>query len=205
MRTHRFAGPMAPARPALGAAFLLLAAAAPGVAVTGMVLEAAPPHGGPPTEGMVPSSPAFVHYGLIPRIHTCEGASVSPPLDILGIPAGAASLALIMADPDVPSSALPVMNFTHWLVWDMPVQAGEVHFAEGARPAGSTQGAAYQGPCPPVPEDAHRYHFEFHALDATLGLPSGANRAALETAMQGHILETATLVGLYDRSIPGVD
>lgn len=156
--------------------------------------------------GMTATSPAFPPGGPIPVQYTCLGAEVSPPLDVAGAPAGTVSLALIMADPDAPLSLLSplgLVNFTHWLVWNVPVQDGAARFPEDALPAGATQSAAYIGPCPPVPLDPHRYFFEFHALDITLALEPGATRAQLEQAMDGHVLATTTLVGTFTRPLAG--
>ena len=57
---------------------------------------------------------------------------------------------------------------------------------------------AYSGPNPPSGE--HRYYFRLFALNARLGLPASATRAAVEAAMHGHILGTATLMGKYAKT-----
>ncbi|HEV8360165.1 MAG TPA: YbhB/YbcL family Raf kinase inhibitor-like protein [Candidatus Thermoplasmatota archaeon] len=157
------------------------------------------------SDGMLASSPAFLDGGRIPEPYTCLGEEISPPLLVVHAPPGTVSLALIMADPDAPLSLLRplgLMNFTHWLVWNVPVEAGSAIFDEGALPEGAAEADPYVGPCPPVPLDPHRYHFEFHALDATLTLPANADRADLEAAMEGHDLEQDTLVGLFARPLP---
>lgn len=95
--------------------------------------------------GMAVTSPAFGPGSPIPARHTCLGPEVSPPLDVAGAPSGTVSLALIMADPDAPLSwlsPLALVNFTHWLVWNVPVHDGAAHFLEDALPADATQGAA---------------------------------------------------------------
>ncbi|MDP1807130.1 MAG: YbhB/YbcL family Raf kinase inhibitor-like protein, partial [Acidimicrobiales bacterium] len=54
----------------------------------------------------------------------------------------------------------------------------------------------YQGPCPPI--GRHRYYFRLHALDSVLpDLGPAARRADLERAMNGHVLESAVLMGTY--------
>jgi Raf kinase inhibitor-like YbhB/YbcL family protein len=154
---------------------------------------------------MAVSSPAFPDGGAIPERYTCLGANVSPPLEVGGAPPGTVSLALVMADPDAPLSLLRplgLVNFTHWLVWNVPVADGGAHFPEDGLPAGAVESAAYTGPCPPVPLDPHHYHFEVHALDAVLDLEPGATREQLEAAMQGHDLGQATLVGTFARPLP---
>ena len=52
-------------------------------------------------------SPAFSNGAAIPRVHTCEGKDVSPPLEFSGTPAGTRSLALIVHDPDAPDPKAP--------------------------------------------------------------------------------------------------
>jgi hypothetical protein len=54
------------------------------------------------------------------------------------------------------------------------------------------------GPCPPV--GRHRYFFKLYALDTSLEeLGAGASKADLENAMMGHVLGTATIVGMYKK------
>lgn len=53
------------------------------------------------------SSSASADGGEIPRRHTCEGDDVSPPLRWRGVPAGTASLVLIVDEPGVGAAARP--------------------------------------------------------------------------------------------------
>lgn len=57
----------------------------------------------------------------------------------------------------------------------------------------------YDGPAPPWNDSrVHGYHFQVFALDVpSLDLPQGFTGADVERAMQGHVLDQATLVGLY--------
>ena len=48
---------------------------------------------------------AFGEGGAIPKLHTCDGADLSPALEWTGEPAGTASFVLIMDDPDAPGGA----------------------------------------------------------------------------------------------------
>lgn len=59
-----------------------------------------------------------------------------------------------------------------------------------------------RGPCPPQGSPPHRYVFTLHALDAPLDLPEGSSRQELEDAIDGRVLATTTLTGLYARAIP---
>jgi phosphatidylethanolamine-binding protein (PEBP) family uncharacterized protein len=47
------------------------------------------------------TSPVFNHNDPIPTPYTCDGSDTSPPLQFEDVPSEAASLVLIMEDPDV--------------------------------------------------------------------------------------------------------
>lgn len=146
------------------------------------------------------SSPVFENNGLIPSSHTCDGGDISPPLAISDVPESAKSLVLIMDDPDVPKSLRADGMWDHWLVFNIPPDTDEV--AKGGEPAGiHSKGTSgnydYHGPCPPDRE--HRYFFKLYALDIMLDLKEGANKKEIEQAMEGHIIEQATLMGKYKR------
>ena len=53
----------------------------------------------------------------------------------------------------------------------------------------------YGGPAPP--DKRHTYVFKLYALDSILDLPEGSTKSELEKAMEGHIIEQATLTGTY--------
>jgi Raf kinase inhibitor-like YbhB/YbcL family protein len=140
------------------------------------------------------TSPAFEFDGAIPAKHSCDGANVSPPLSFAGAPEGTRSLALVVDDPDA-----PVGTFTHWLSWGIDpgvdgLSEGQAAPREGRNGFGTT---GYVGPCPPG--GRHRYFFRLHALDTDLDLEPGADRDELERALEGRVLETAELMGTYER------
>jgi Raf kinase inhibitor-like YbhB/YbcL family protein len=142
------------------------------------------------------SSPAFENMGRIPREYTCDGRDVNPPLRFAGIPSDAASLALIVEDPDA-----PLGTFDHWIVWNIPVVDG---IAEGSIPHGAVQGRngfgnnSYGGPCPPR-GSMHRYVFKLYALKTDLELPAGSTKSEVEKAMEGKVLAQTQLIGIYGR------
>lgn len=141
-------------------------------------------------------STAFEHHQSIPKKYTCEGEDVSPPLTFQNIPAGTKSLALIMDDPDAPRG-----TFDHWIVWNLPPSTkGLSEKANFTYPQGKNSYGEfrYRGPCPP-PGKPHRYFFKLYALDSMLNLPEDSDKKALESAMEGHILGRAELVGTYKR------
>lgn len=150
-------------------------------------------------------SASFMHEHEIPARHTCDGLNTSPPLMWLGVPSGAKCLALIVDDPDAPDPSAPQMTWVHWLLYNIPVSAAGLTEGVSANrlPAGILQGVndwhstGYGGPCPPI--GRHRYFFKLYALDCVLPDLKKPARAALEKAMQGHVLVQASLVGLFQR------
>jgi len=137
--------------------------------------------------------PEFHHGGTIPRIYTCDGEDINPELSITEIPEAAVTLALIVDDPDAPGR-----TWVHWVVFNMTtdgeVRRNSIPGTEGRNDFGRL---SYGGPCPP--RGAHRYYFKAYALDARLDLREGSTKAELLKAMKGHIIEEASLIGLYSR------
>jgi Raf kinase inhibitor-like YbhB/YbcL family protein len=157
------------------------------------------------TMNMTLSSSAFSDNGEIPDAYTCAGSDRSPPLTWSGIPPGTRSLALIVDDPDAPDPKAPQRTWVHWVLYDIPPAATGLPeaVAPADLPAGTRQGlndwqrTGYGGPCPPI--GRHRYFHKLYALDTVLPDLGQPTKAALEQAMQGHILGQAQLVGTYQR------
>ena len=148
-------------------------------------------------------SPAFGPNEAMDARFTCEGDDVSPPLEWSGVPEGTKSLALVVDDPDAPDPAKPKRVWVHWVVLDIPPTVTSLpEGASTALPAGARTGkndwgnTAYGGPCPPI--GRHRYFHKLYALDTVLELEA-PTKAALEAAMQGHVLDRAELVGTYQK------
>ena len=143
-------------------------------------------------------SSAFRNGESIPRQYTRDGLDKNPPLHIEGVPVTAKSLVLIVDDPDAPHG-----TFTHWIVFDLDpkrVEIDEDVAPEEARQGTSDWGRAeYGGPKPPSGE--HRYYFRLYALDKKLDLPRGASRQQVDSAMRGHVLDTAELMGRYSSRV----
>ncbi len=143
------------------------------------------------------STRAFSERRPIPERFTADGENINPPLNISGVPSKAQSLALIVDDPDTAMG-----TWTHWLVWN--IKPGTSIVPEDTTPPGAIVGRndarvpKYVGPSPP--RGTHRYYFRLYALDQKLDLPPGANRNALEDAMQNHIIAQAELLGRYARA-----
>ena len=151
--------------------------------------------------GLTIKSSAFEEGGMIPSKYTCDGDDVSPPLSWEGIPEGTKSIALICDDPDAPMG-----TWVHWVLFNLPPDAKGL--PEAVPPVaelenGARQGTndfrrlGYGGPCPPG--GTHQYYFKLYALDTVLELHSGATKADLLKAMEGHVLSEGQLMGRYSR------
>ena len=153
------------------------------------------------------TSSAFAEGGEIPTRYTCEGADIAPALEWGDLPAGTQSLALIVDDPDAPDPAAPRMTWVHWVLYDLPAHSRGLKERGEPLPPGTREGlndwgrAGYGGPCPPV--GRHRYFFKLYALDVQLGDLGMPKKAGVEKAMQGHVLESAQLVGTYQKGKSG--
>lgn len=148
---------------------------------------------------------AFSESGAIPAEYTCQGADLSPRLQWDGVPDNAQSLALIVDDPDAPDPKAPRMTWVHWVLYNLPPETREL--AKGipaaALPAGTGEGVndwkrtGYGGPCPPV--GRHRYFHKLYALDTRLEGLRNPTKAQLESAMLGHVIAEAVLMGTYQK------
>ncbi len=139
------------------------------------------------------SSSAFNEKELIPVKYTCDGANISPPLNIDHIPEKAKSLVIIVDDPDA-----PVGTWVHWLIWNIPVthQIKE-NKASGIQGINDFGKHKYQGPCPPG--GIHRYFFKVYALDDIIDIPENTTKHQLEKAISEYIIAFGELVGIYAR------
>ncbi|MET0394849.1 MAG: YbhB/YbcL family Raf kinase inhibitor-like protein [Chitinophagaceae bacterium] len=147
-----------------------------------------------PSHELKLQSVAFSHNGSIPRLYTCEGEDINPPLEIGNVPEQAKTLALIMEDPDAPHG-----TFDHWLVWNIfPNEVISELSVPGVSGTNSFGRTGYGGPCPPA--GTHRYYLRAYALDTELTLPFGSDKKSLLRAMEGHILASGELMGTYTKS-----
>ena len=147
------------------------------------------------------TSTAFAEGELIPKVYTCEGKDISPPISWANLPEGTKSIALICDDPDAPMG-----TWVHWVIYNIPpTETGlkEAMPSENVLQNGTKQGITdfrkigYGGPCPP--SGTHRYFFKLYALDKMLELDAGATKGQLLTAMEGHIVGQVQLIGKYKK------
>jgi len=143
----------------------------------------------------------FENKEKLPVKFTSDGENVSPLLEISGIPDGARSLVLINDDPD----AQRVIGYTwvHWVRFNIPVNGSEIRIEEGSSPGvggfSTYKKEEYSGPNPPAGSGIHNYYFKIYAIDTELDLNVGAEKSDVEAAMEGHILDKAEIVGIYNR------
>ena len=140
------------------------------------------------------TSPSFKSDDYIPVKFSCEGENISPALSIKNIPSDAASLAIIVEDPDAPNG-----TFIHWVAWNIEPSENITEKSNLGVQGKNTKGNdGYMGPCPP--EGTHHYHFKIYALDAKMSLPHGNTKEQLLKAMKDHIIASGELVGLYAKT-----
>lgn len=127
---------------------------------------------------------------------------------------------------EVPAD-LPRADFTHWALVDVEPATRSLDggdFSDGVTPKGKPGRSGrpregvndytgwfsgdpemggtykgYDGPCPPWNDSiVHHYVFTLYALDVeSLGLDADFTAADVESAMEGHTLDTARLTGTY--------
>ena len=142
------------------------------------------------------TSSAFQSNQPVPKIYTCKGKDISPPLSWSEIPKNTQSLVLILSDPDAPSGV-----WYHWIIYNIPPSVK--NFEENIKrlPHGLLIGKnswgkiRYNGPCPPF--GTHRYIFTLYALNSVLPTQGNLDDASLAQAMQGHIIGSTYLITYF--------
>jgi len=147
---------------------------------------------------LVVTSSAVKNGGNLPADFTCDGASVSPPLDWKDVPAGTKSFAIsvwhVPPDGGVKS---------YWVVYNIPADvAGLPRDMKGIGVVGlnDKRRAGYDPMCSQGP-GPKTYHITVYALSKELNLARGqANRAELLRAMERVKLSQKTLSFVYERA-----
>ncbi len=162
--------------------------------------------------GFTVTTPDFVDGGTIPMAQVfnargCTGGNHSPALAWSGEPAGTQSFAVTLYDPDAPARG----GWWHWTVFNIPAGVhrlpedagapGSVVLPPGAGQGRSDFGAShYEGPCPPVGANPHRYQLTVYALKvAHLPLDADASGAKVGAMLNADALATAQVTGHYGR------
>lgn len=144
----------------------------------------------------------FPQGEIIPAEFACTGENKSPAISWSTPPVGSKSLALLFDDPDAPGG-----SWVHWILFNIPVdesglEAGiltEAIYANGMQSGANSWGEIdYSGPCPPE-GSTHEYLFILYALDSLLEIDSGASKAKLLSAIEGHVLVESRYTALFSR------
>jgi Raf kinase inhibitor-like YbhB/YbcL family protein len=138
-------------------------------------------------QDMTVTSPEFGPGTPIPHQYTCYAAGrhpQTPPVSWSGAPAGTRALALVMDD-----AGAPISPYIYWIVFNISpatpdIQAGKL--PPGALQADNSRGIV--GYSPPCPQHSHQYRFTIYALNAPLGLGSGASLTDAWSAIAKHAL-----------------
>jgi Raf kinase inhibitor-like YbhB/YbcL family protein len=151
-------------------------------------------------------SPAFKNNERLPVEYSTDGENVSPEITWEGTPAGTKSFALICHDPDAG-------QFIHWIAWNIPAdckglprgvrRAATLDDPKGMRQGftgwGKGKGEGYLGPAPGQGSGDHHYTFTVVALDTEFPADKVFTARELRSAMKGHVLGKAELVGIFSR------
>jgi Raf kinase inhibitor-like YbhB/YbcL family protein len=130
---------------------------------------------------------------------------VSPALSWTNVPAGTASFALLMHDPDTaPNKSMT--DVLHWLAFNIPPTATSLpegvanvaQLPDGTVQVQNRNSFGFAGPGAP-PGPYHHYTIELFALDTRLALSSTASRDEVVRAMEGHILSRGVYIGRFHR------
>ena len=147
-------------------------------------------------------SPAIAPGASIANNYACTGVDRSPSVSWSNAPQNTKTFALVVDDPDAPGG-----TFIHWVAYNIPARVTSL--PEGVPQSteiagGGTNGingfdhVGYNGPCPP-PGKLHHYHFRMYALDSMIDPGDKADADAVQSAMKGHVIASAELVGTFQR------
>ncbi len=141
--------------------------------------------------------PGVAEGELLDPTYTCDGEDIHPPLQIDGVPDGAAALAISVVDLDAD-------GYVHWVVAGLAptttdLAAGEVPAdAVAARSDGGTVG--WEGPCPPADDAPHRYELTVYAVAEPIGLAPDLDGGEAIGIIQSAAIATGRYTVRYART-----
>ena len=147
---------------------------------------------------------AFADHAPIPAIYTADGEGHSPPIEWTGVPAGAASLVLIVEDADSPTP----QPLVHAIVADLPGADGNLsegaidpaaHADEATIGRNSFLQTGWLPPDPPPGHGTHRYVFQLFALADGPRFEATPGREAVMVMLQERAIASGLLTGTYER------
>jgi Raf kinase inhibitor-like YbhB/YbcL family protein len=154
----------------------------------------------PEGRGFALRSPVVVDGGTLPKEFTGDGASVTPPLEWSGAPAGTRSYALIMHHID-PEGLIK----WYWTLYNIPSEVCSLpKDVQGVGVSGNNSVNRRLGYAPPHSKGpgAKTYVLTVYALSAPIQIsapPAEVNRAVLLAAMKDITLASAELKVVYTR------
>ena len=139
----------------------------------------------------------YAHHGVD------QGKNISLPFSWSDFPPIAQSFALSIVDPH------PVAkNWVHWFVINIPKDVSSLPegvsgngMPKGSKELFNTYGApGYGGPEPPKGSGAHPYVVTLYALKVEkLGLTDKTMLPMFLKALEGRVIESATMTGIFER------
>ena len=159
------------------------------------------------------SSTAMTNGGSYPIVFTCDGSSLTPPLDWSGAPDATKSYAIVMHH-------IPGPGDVHWYWVNYDISPSVTHLDQGAAPTDSSRDSAplgtaagtlgtnsvngrnvYAPPCSKGP-GAKVYVFTVYALSKApvFEVGTAVSRQVLLDAIKSTTLGSATLSVTYDRT-----
>jgi Raf kinase inhibitor-like YbhB/YbcL family protein len=150
-------------------------------------------------------SVAFVDHGPIPPAYTADGEGISPPLQWDGLPAGTASIVLMVEDADSPTP----QPLVHAIVVELSPR--DVALGEGALPSSDHDGLGIKvgensylrtkwlPPDPPPGHGVHRYVFQVFALSALVSFSETPGREEVLDVLRDKAIASGMLIGTYER------
>ena len=184
-----------------------VAAAAALLAAAPALAQNAPTTPPPPPMGL--TSTSFTDGGVIPdKFSQVNPSPVSPQLSWTNAPPGTQSFAIVVDDPDT-ALQHSTNEVLHWAAFNIP--ASTMSLPEGV----PNQATLSDGTIQPMNTGKkngymgmgargnvyHHYTFQLYALDTKLSLGPDATRAQIMSAMDGHVLAKAVLVGRFHRPL----
>ena len=145
-------------------------------------------------------SSAFKDGGYMPPWYSRNRGDASPPIGWTDPPRKTVTLVLIVTCTDDKTG----QEYCHWVMYNISPRSRTIY---GKQPRGSVShdgtlqgvnsfgGIGWDGPADDIPEQ--ELVFTLYALDCRLDLPGGASHHDVLDAMEGHVLESARLLGRY--------
>jgi|SRR5581483_4580744 len=175
----------------------------------GLAAAQEPANPPPPRAGLTITASEFSDGSVIPAKFTrTVQTPVSPKLEWKNILPNAVSFTLIVHDPDT-SRNKTTEDVLHWMIVNLPADAREI--AEGVGTSGTVKlpnGAMQMKNRTGTPGYAamaagtgpyHHYLFELYELDTKLDVSADVTRAEVLKAMDGHVIERASMFGRFRR------